>query len=542
MEKEEARVTEVELRHTFGQLLKGQAEFLKIRENSKAPVGSFRPGKRNRYKRIPKTGNFGILPQGPLFVLDVDTHKGGAIADQVVLFSKLLGLDLTTTLVVATPSGGRHFYLRLPASIESAAHLPKTNLRSLEQEIQSLTGLGTRVDADIRSEAANAYVVGPGSAIKAGAYSIIAFQPIQEISEVGYANLVALKVNRAKREPAKPDSVDLWADEPLAPEAPGPATEVTTAAPPTRSIERLDRALRKKNYSTYHQQRAFVKAALHCCYSNEAIALACVALGINRDSSSGNSINRYALQKDIASFVPGEKFHGPYCPNGMAKATETRTTVLTEAALAGHLKTLEAQRTRRAATPAALMFKRVDPRVLDVDKISKALLAGSKRGVKAKQYRAAMLIVEGFLQPLANAGAEKILLAQGFLTEELPLTQSQVAQGLRVLRAAGIIELRDRQKQGFAPTYVIHPQFVHKKLTFHLKRTWVARREEGLTEPLVYAPRLGGFFTALSGEQAFTNSLAALIAKAQAETLQAYWPEPVETRALTTYLRSQREQ
>lgn len=507
----------------LGALLKGQAEYLRIKETSKAPVSSFKPGRRNRYKRVPKVGNYGILPQGRLVVLDVDVHKGGKLAEQIMLFSSLLGVDLDETLSVRTPSGGRHFYLMLPDSIESASELPKSNLRALQGEIQELSGLSVLVDADIRSEAVNAYVVGPGSQIKDKIYAINTSAPISTITLEGYDTLVTLKRNRAAKRASEFPPIDLWADEPL-PETVGGS--LLRTVPVSAVIQRVETALGRRNYLTYHQKRAFVKAALHCCYSNDAIAQACVVLGVNKDSSSSKALHRFALQKDIHSFAPDERFHGPYCPVGQNRHDADRGP-MDETTFIEYQARRVAARSKRQAIPRSEVFKSINPRVLDLSKISSRLTEESARGVRAKQYQHAMLLVEELFQPLANVGAEKMLLSQERVATDLGLTRSQVTQAVRALRLAGIIEVRDRQTQGFAPTYVVHPQYIHRKLTFHLKRTWRAREAMGRRDPLVYSPREGGLVTALDRESVVANTLTTAIAQVDRKLLElGCTPEP----------------
>lgn len=527
-----------EARRAFGQLLGEKANYLKIRSDSKAPVGSFLKGKRNRYKRIPKEGNYGIIPQGGLVILDVDVHKGGSVDEQLCAFSELLCMDLTKTLTIMSPSGGLHVYLELPDAADSF-RLPKTTLRSFSREIQETLGREFVVDADIRSEAANAYVVGPGSKLE-GTYKIHRNLPIAKIPAEGLARITALPTAKETNRPKMVVNDQVVAVPPLEDEIPTIHGPKDSAIPSNLILERLHRALQKRKYRTFHQQRAFVKAALHCCYSNEAIARACIALNVNKDSHSGGTISRAALQTDLNKFNPTQSFHGSYCPVGLERKKKKTAAAYGAYDWEEHLKKVQAKNAARSALAVEDMFLRPNPRVLNLRLISDTLLRSTKRGVKAKQYVAAMMIVEGFLQPLTNAGAEKILLAQVTLQEELGLTASQVSQGLRLLRSLRVVELRNRQKQGVAPTYVVHSQFIHKKLTFHLRRTWVEQKHYGDERKLIYSPREGGFRTALGGEPVFTNSLAAAIAVEDRALLEAYRPLPVSTTVLSRYLRSEK--
>lgn len=524
-------------RAAFSAMLKGRAEYLKLKEDSKVPAGSFRPGRRNRYKRLPAKGNYGILPQGQLFVLDIDTHKGGVLEDQEKLFSDFLGVKLTDTLSVTTPSGGMHYYLYLPLGVLAAKDLPKTNLRSFTQEIQDAMGTTTVIDADIRSEAANAYVVGPGSLLKQGPYTLKNLTPIQEVPYEGFQRLVNLRLAKEKR---RREESKRWINDALVEARSQESFNQVSQEPAPESLQKLEGALRRKQHMTYHQKRAFVKAALHCCYTNDVIAKVCVTLGINRDSSREKLIPRYALRKDIEEMVISDMFHGPYCAVGVAKRREIIAAhkSYTSEDLQAHLRGLQLrQEARRERT---VVHRKVNPQVVSYSRISKTLLEGSAKGVKAKQYQAAMKIVEGFIQPLANAGAEKFLLAQDALMRELDLSKSQASQGLRLLREKGILTVKDRQKQGFAPTYEVTPHYLHKKLTFYLRRTWVEQASQDDAGALLWSPRAGGFVKALEdGMVVESNPLAVAIAASDREVLEAYSQVAPVTGVLYRYLKNQ---
>lgn len=99
--------------------------------------------------------NIGIHCDG-LLVIDVDVAKGGDDSFEYLRMSQ----DMPTTLVVSTPTGGRHVFYRLP---EGHPGVPN-----------SVEKLGKGLDV----RATNGYVVGPGSEINGRLYTIKCDNPI----------------------------------------------------------------------------------------------------------------------------------------------------------------------------------------------------------------------------------------------------------------------------------------------------------------------------------------------------------------------------
>ena len=97
--------------------------------------------------------NIGILCGNGLYVLDVDPKNGG---DESL---ERLG-SLPRTFMVATPTGGRHFYFKTDLGLRnSAGKLGR--------------GLDTRGEGG--------FIVGPGSVRKMGAYKIVCDEPFAEL-------------------------------------------------------------------------------------------------------------------------------------------------------------------------------------------------------------------------------------------------------------------------------------------------------------------------------------------------------------------------
>ena len=97
--------------------------------------------------------NIGVHCAG-LIVLDIDVKKGGV--ESLAALEAIHGLDETFT--VTTPSGGRHYYYRGP------------------DVANGVNSLGPGIDVRSRG----GYVVGPGSEIPAGQYSVAVDAPLAD--------------------------------------------------------------------------------------------------------------------------------------------------------------------------------------------------------------------------------------------------------------------------------------------------------------------------------------------------------------------------
>jgi hypothetical protein len=451
-----------ELRQRYSELLGDNVEYLCLKENTKSPKGSFSPGKKNRFQQIPEVGNYGIIPTGRIIILDVDTHtQSEKVDNQVAFFSDFLHTELSNTLTVTTPSGGKHFYLRVPYSLglEELQLLPKSTLRPYRKEIMTVSGREIQVDADIRTSAVNAYVVGPSSVVEDSEYFLSEGHQISLLPEQGIANLMKVAQLRSdrKRKPKKVyTNVDIWEGDPL--EVAQEPMVLSIETPPSIILKKIDLGLRAQGKISYHQKRAFVKTALHCCYSNDAIAKACIELEIDKDSFSGSRLRRYSLQIDIHSFQPEAVGHNKYCIVGVFSDQLTRTNGLDLNQNLARLRQRQVRRGRKTTLSKN--------RVLDLNRIMTAISKDrSARFIGSKECLSTIILIENFFHPLSCAGAEKMVMAKGRVAPGLGLTESQLARAMRLLRAANVIEIADRQRTGLASTYRINPYFVDSRLT-----------------------------------------------------------------------------
>lgn len=508
-------------------LLGKNANFLRLKEDSKRPTGSYSEGKRNRLKRPPKSGNYGIIPLERLIVLDIDTHPGGSpVEDQISIFSDFLEVDLTKTFTVETPSKGFHFYLWLPEdSFINLRSLPRASLRVYQDEFQDLMGTTVAIDADIRSGAANGYVVGPESVVDGGLYRCVNDSEILEIPYQGLDNMLYLQAQRVakkrqEREAKKRAAAnkDQWIEGVL------PNGQISSP-PPQETLERVRQGLRKKSFKTFHQKRAFVYYALTCCYTIESIADACADLDVDRDTASRKRIPRRRVISDLQKIDTPGNGHSTYCAVGF-KSKRARAVEHARAK-----QTFEDYSSRRVAKMKAQRaseiqyFRAGSPKVIDITLVFEALTAKSNRKRMTNQMKHCLGIVEFFLQPLSNLGARKIVLSKQRIAEELSLTDSQVTQALRLLRQVGVIELASKQVPGMAASYYVSDRFKDKQLTQYLKFTWghttaLAKDGSEFKPAVLYLPREHVIVQAFTGEKAHTNSALVKLSRRHAAILE----------------------
>lgn len=502
-------------RRRFQSVLGGDAVFLRIKEDSKAPISSFAPGKRNRLKNIPRSGNFAVIPRGRLFVLDFDCHNGvSSVFEQIEFFSRFLGVDLRQSLAVVTQSGGIHVYLRFPESVtvDDLKSMPRGSLRGYSRFFSEVAGEQIELDSDIRTAAANSYVVGPTSVISGmegvlhNSYWVaddtVGFNFSESVGIVEVSSNSVEKFRRVvelKKDYARPvrglallSSGDDFSSK-------------AHQKPDDNSIVALKSAISRRSGASYHSQRAFIKSALHCCYDDYSVACVCIELGVDKDSYTSSSIGFKALLVDLSRFKPDATYHGPYCAKGREIIKNSRKTVANGVSLEENLVGLREKTIARGFERYKQNKTRVNPRVLDPVKVSDALLAlCSKRNSKpSQQYLDAMAVFDFFIQPLCNVGARRILLSRSALKNMLGLSDSRATQALRLLRNANIISVYQRQRTGLAPTYDVSEGFTNFDLTRGLRRAWAASPEVDIIKhaPIYFNRLSGSFIEVFSGER-----------------------------------------
>lgn len=508
---QEAAITEHQ-RKQLGELLGDRANYVLLKDRSKEPIGRYRKNTngRARVTTIPLTGNYGILPSCGWFILDLDTHRG-SIEAQKTLFEELFNVNLDETLQVATPSGGIHYYLRLPKGYNESIF--NGSLRSYSKQIlENSSAHDTVIDADIRSSEATGYVVGPGSYVSIGkggapydtpgTYAFVGdsqhilnygkFKGLAEISPGGAEFLRHLReLQLAKRNPLKDSSPE----ERAAAKRERDEQILHETAPNEHVIERVAKGLRKRfpHGAEFHRQRAFTLAALRCCYSDYAIAVACVKLAIDKDTYTEERAPFWETLSDIASLrVDSHVRHGRYCDVG-------HSAILNEHGTPEEM--LERARKRILERPEGFEHKPRTPRVIDMNAVARKLDRGGEN--VSQQVLDAFLIIDMIFQPLCNIGASRIIVARKPVGEKLKLTPSRLSAAMRLLRKSGIIVVKNRQRTGLTSTYDIDPSYIHKFLSGSIRYRWVQiKKRYGREATLIYS-RFENRFYELGTENTF---------------------------------------
>lgn len=457
------------------------AAYTRIKDTEKVPVSSFKPGKRNRYHRIPDSQNYGIIPQNRLFILDIDQHKKSnswTINEQLDFFSDFFHIDVRKSLSVITQSGGVHIYLNMPENIdltELEESFPKASLRGYNEAFSTVLGKDVELDADIRTGFSNGYVIGPGSSIAFGeerkyhsyilanesfgfanpSYEILtvsdeSINVLREVVVLKNGNAKTGKKTKTVQETLtttqQESDADIWdelfvSDEDI---------DLFHIKPDTETINSLRGLLRKKQARTFHQARAIVKASLHCCYDDYAIAMVCVDLGINKDSYRDNRMGLRVIMRDLSKFTPTNRYHSVYCIEGKKRLKKRNKIQYSfdnskndkvfdaDGFREYNKKKLETKKEKYRVQAGASL---VSPRVIDMGKVSLAILGDSRKKKASNQYSDAMNIVNYYVQPLSNVGSIRMLLAHADIAKVLNISSSRVSQAMRVLRDKNILSI-----------------------------------------------------------------------------------------------------
>lgn len=484
-----ARITAaMRLRQALETLLEDRASFCVLLPESKEPSGPYRVrnGKipRNRSKKIPMKGNYGVIPERDFIILDLDVHRSDLHA-MILFFEALFDVKLKDTLCVRTPSGGIHYYLRLP---EGSGQVFNGSLRGY---VKILNDHNTEklefIDADIRSSDATGYVVGPMSYVTVGKngsayatpgeYKLLgkskkilesgSFEDLAEISRSGVALLNYLReVQLSKKGPKdSPQKILNELDRTL-----------NSKTPPPSVLHRISRKMDKS--IEFHRQRYFVFRAIECCYSDMGIAAACEALNISRDTYSAEKLSFWEIVNDMRRLRTTVKMdHSAYCEAGFLERHP-------EVQVPADEKLSKIKHKIATRTLARAKHKK-EPKVVNMERALKVLDSGTPK--VPQRVRDAILLLDVLFQPMVNVGATRVVVAKGPVVKKLGLTDSRISDALRLLRQKGIIAVKDRQRPGLAATYRIEDNFIHKRLTGGLKHRWLMIREKrGESVPLIY--------------------------------------------------------
>lgn len=445
-------------RVAFADAIQGtQSTFIKLASGCKHPAQRFK-GKAG-LKTPPKEENYGVRPASGLLVVDIDTKAGTPVSLQVEFMEQVLGIDFMGSLKVTTPSGGLHIYLTLPDSF-SADDFPNGNMRHYEAALREAFPEADHIlgkydlDVDFRSGAAGRaiYVVGVGSTTPDGTYSFIPGE-IKNVPEENAVEIISLRdKQRASRKssgaarPSVSSNPSKWFGSYDAPHSlVGPSLSKERLA---ALVERLRLFVGNKKVS-FHAQRAFVFANLQCCFTDYKIADVCADLGIDRDTYTDSRVAEATLMIDLERLrsSASDSFHGPACGKGAFAAKFHTDSTLDEGLEKLRVRVKDrklARSSRSTRTPERTI-------VVSLPRVEEALREVTSD--KTKQFANSVRVIADVVQPILNSGADRVVMSREFLEEELELSKSQVAQALVVLRKAKVLELRDRQRTGVAPTY-----------------------------------------------------------------------------------------
>lgn len=573
------------LRKRLEKLLGQDAQYLRLRDNSKIPQGRYKHGG-NRLKKIPKDcAGYGVIPQNRLVIFDLDTHRKDTwhLEQQLDYLTDLLQVDLRASLAVVTQSGGFHVYLYLPKEIELSEiskFFPRGSLRNYNKALSEYSNHPVKLDADVRTSFSAGYVVGAGSHIEyldkktqfnryLLANESFGFEnPRYEILTIPTEGLLKLKkvsairVRQRKRlsdwnkgiekdlqELDKEVDIIFGKTPTVSVDFTQEPEEITTAEKhSTASSETIARLRSKLKDTTepFHILRATVKSALHCCHDDYAIALACIELGVDKDSYREESLGFAQLLQDISRFRPEQKYHGPYCYVGRKKIREaySRAAEYSDEFDADNFRAANRSKIAEQKNRAKVV-KFVSPKVIDVGKISKTLVKDSRKRKVSQQYSDAMAIVDYYLQPLSNVGSNRLLLAHADISRVLAIDKGRVSQAMRLLRNRGILQMERKQRLGMAALYSVSEDYTQRYLTKALKMAWGKFNSDehyGTPHP-VYMNFADSSFRTVFGnmlvepvknvDKEFENMRSAL--------LEGYVPEDFNAGAAERYLVAEKE-
>lgn len=494
-------------REQLSHILGDRAHYVTLKEGTKEPTGTYRQ-KENRQAKArvtecPPAGNYGVIPVRDFFILDIDVHKAG-LKESIAFFERFFGVILSETLSVKTPSGGFHYYLRIP----EGKTIFNGSLRPYSRKLAEMLGDDEVpvIDADIRSSDATGYVVGPGSFVSKmrdgteyptpGYYHLQGhsreilrsggFEQLQVISDRAVAILSELRsIQKAKRSVAEPKlKIERIVEVPLIESKPDPTVVIRVRAG-------LKRKLKSNSTLEYHRRRAFVSAAMRCCYSDFTIAVTCVELEVDRDSYTGSRLSMWQIVEDTRRLRENNPNlqHTSYCRVGQEKSRSRSDTTLDDF--------IEKTKTKLQNRTLSRELHRKYPKVVHITRII-ARLEAEKKNKLPQVICDALLLIDVLFQPLMNVGASRIVLAVTPVAEALSLTPSRVTAATRLLRAKRIIALVDRQKTGLAPTYTVTDGYIHKPLTAAIKHQWNQTKEASAISSILLYNRFEGHFTDLA--------------------------------------------
>lgn len=427
------------------EVLGGNARFISLRKN-KQPFSSYTNPK-NQKTSIPKSPVYGVLLRGDVFVLDLDCKKGD-VEQQLSFFEKFLGFSRQNTFSVTTQSGGLHVYLRCPKEVDPVS-IGSGSLRGYAEVL----GTSIELDTDLRGPDTNSFIVGPGSSLMPQIEHLHEeyFVPdwasprLAEVTNVD--SVTCLAKRRLLKDQARASARDNASKESIVFNS---NSCINYSEISGKDVRVLKDKLRKCEFKEYHRARSFIWRMLMCCYSLKTIAKVCQTLEIDRDSSKPNPMSHFEVMQDLERIH--EKFSHDAWGHGVLCLGKSRNKFYFEKDLERFAEKrrerVEKRQVGRSATPRAAKFHRV----VSVAKVEKRI-SHVVKSMESQQVQDALTIVRTHVQPLTNCGADRMVFARSELTKVLEISESRVAQAIRVLSKAQVIVLKNRQKKGFASTF-----------------------------------------------------------------------------------------
>lgn len=513
-------------RHVFAAGCSG-ATFVQLRGDNKAATGSFTNNPHLRLNTPPESGNFGVIPGGRMMIIDID---GDRVEEQRAFFEELLELSRYDTVSVRTQSGGVHVYATIPADCDFV-DFPKGSLRSVASLLRAELPYDIEIDADIRIAGVNSYVVGPGSVVNGRSYEVTP-ESASTIGEVSHAAVAAIKrVYRGKYQATQNRRAQQ--------ESSSSSAAVPTVSIPDSSAcdDVLDRASLRKlrgklaqmSQETFHRRRAFVFASMRCCFSDAEIVDVWRVMGLHYDSSKTHAMSAYDLAMDMARLrgKSGDlEFHGGYCQHrrsGSSQQHFVRSVEENMAAMASRV-------TARDAVLEPVTEEHVaQSHVVNMSAVEQAL--GRVARSSAQHVRDAVCLVEAFVQPVANVGGSSVVLARSALSQELHLSDSRVAQALRLLTRAQVLHIVSRQRTGLAAVYAVDAALVDTSLTAQLHQERRTAQTCGRFPNVAVDARTGTMVEAFTGRIIHDHGIRSMMATL-INHIQRYAREEREWRAL----------
>lgn len=482
---------------------RSKRNFVRLENNSKKPKG--KNGRLDRDSLVPAEGNYGFIPSYRQLILDIDATEESSLVAHVLVLQELFGFTANETLAVQTPSGGLHLYLNYPRGFGKIKEFFNGSLRQSSQALLSLVqdshGL-TELDVDVRNGRTENYVVGPDSS------GLIAIPHQSQLASrkkyrifAQYASFADALLDSPRDVPAIATAdkkkmnalLDLYcelhphtdlATEKKKSEQANTSTNkkvqvsyknrytgtedrskrrdwfngVSThnrRQKPVKTLsgnkqEKLSVAMDKviRSGKDYHAKRCSALVRLGLCASVEDVVPIVRQYDMDRDTYHQKILSDKELLADLKRASEkvldnrgGQECHGILC-NHSHNATY-----------------VDAKQEK--FVPSPYVVKRFRPRsyknyrAVHFDRVENELL----KSFHGRQVKDALRILAVFNGAMCS-GAWCVLAGRDYLAEMTGLTKNQVAQGLRILREAGIIYLYARQQQGRTSSYVVRTEFV----------------------------------------------------------------------------------